>query len=139
MARWFRRNRTEEQTSEEAAPRPNPPAYEDTARPEVLPLVRGVDMVEQWGNASQLQSEGRLADALQLAFECTEAARLVGWRRISPSWAWDTAVLARKLRRFDLEVQTLEGYLAVHPPESKVAQKFPERLSRARELDARNS
>jgi hypothetical protein len=81
----------------------------------------------------QMKREGRLNEALELALECSDcAARTLGY---GPMWGWvqKVAVIARKMRRYDFEVEVLETFLATawHPHAEDSARR---RLAKARAL-----
>lgn len=95
--------------------------------------VRG-HLVHRWRpEIDQLNREGRLGGALELACECMEAVeheRPLPW-----GWAWEVAVIARKMRRYDLEVAVIERVLALTGVGAHPAEQWDARLTEAKALD----
>jgi hypothetical protein len=96
-------------------------------------VVRG-EWIFYWPPViEQMKREGRLSEALELALECSDcAARTLGH---GPMWGWTekVAIIARKMRRYDFEVEVIEGFLATawHPDAEDGARR---RLAKARAL-----
>lgn len=80
-------------------------------------LLRGQPVFYWSPVIDQFKREGRLNEALELAIECADhAGRALGY---GPVWGWvkKVAIIARKMRRYDFEVEVLERFLATtwHP------------------------
>ncbi|QDZ15762.1 hypothetical protein [Humibacter ginsenosidimutans] len=80
-------------------------------------LVRG-EWIFYWSPViDQMKREGRLVEALELALECVDCAERS--LRIGPNgdpprgWTEKAAVIARKLKRYDFEVEIIERYFAI--------------------------
>ena len=79
-----------------------------------------------------LKRAGRLGEALELAWECMEA---VEHERPTPyGWAWEVAVIARKLRRFDLEVEVIDRYMSLRGPNPQSDGRWERRREKALRL-----
>jgi len=97
--------------------------------------VRG-HLVYWWRpEIDRLKRESRLGEALELAWECMEAVE--HQRPLPPAWAWDVAVIARKMRRYNLEVEVLERVLALAAAGATPPEQWEARLVKARQLAAR--
>lgn len=76
-----------------------------------VPTVRGRMLFWWTPEIEQLVRDHRLGEALELAWECMEAAE-----RMTPppyGWANRAAIIARKAGRNDLEVEILRRFLSV--------------------------
>lgn len=97
-------------------------------------MMRGEPLFYWSPVIEQLKRAGRLNEALELAIECADCAeRTLGY---GPMWGWvkRVAIIARKMRRHDFEVEILERFLAtVWDPERQDEART--RLGKARALE----
>lgn len=104
--------------------------------PASLPRVRG-ELIFWWGpEIDGLKRQGQLGEALELAWECMEAVE--AQRPLPYGWAWHVAVIARKMKRFDLEVEVIERTMALDAFPTELARdEWQRRLRKARALAAK--
>jgi hypothetical protein len=98
------------------------------AAEEVARTVRGESVFHWIPVIEQLKRQGRLGEALELAWECMEVAEtalLFGGAVPPPGWVTKVAVIARKLDRADLEVEVLERWFA-HLPATSTETSYPD-------------
>ena len=79
-----------------------------------------------------LQHAGRLAEALELARVRMEAVE--DQRPLPYGWAWGVAVLARRMGRYDLEIEVIERVLAIAAQGGTSPEPWESRLRDARLL-----
>jgi hypothetical protein len=75
-------------------------------------VVRG-EWLFYWSPViDQMKRQGRLTEALELAIECADCAERT--LDSGPVWGWvrKVAIIARKMRRYDFEVDVLQDFLA---------------------------
>jgi hypothetical protein len=83
----------------------------------------------------RLHREGRLSEALALAWSRMEAVEHE--RPLPYGWAWGVAMIARQMRRYDLEVEVAERVLAIAAEGGAPAEPWESRLGEARMLAER--
>jgi len=79
-----------------------------------------------------LQRDGRLEEALELAWVRMEAVE--DERPLPYGWAWGVAVLARRMGRYDLEIEVIERVLTIAAQGGTSAEPWESRLRDAKLL-----
>ena len=96
------------------------------------------ELVFWWSSRIEdLRREGRMAEALLLAWAAMEAVQEM--RPLPYGWAWGVAVIARQMRWYDLEMHVIERVLTVAAQGGTAADRWESRLSTARALASRNA
>lgn len=98
-------------------------------------VVRG-EPISYWSPViDRLKRDNRLGEALELAWECMEVAEVTLYFPHGVAWGWarNVAVIARKMHRYDLEIEVIERFMALVAPDTNYPQ-LRDRLPAARKL-----
>ncbi|GAA1327559.1 hypothetical protein GCM10009592_14520 [Brachybacterium rhamnosum] len=99
--------------------------------------VDGTHYLELLEPIKQAKREGRLDDALALAYQAIQGAE--GDRGAygpAPAYTEHAAIILRKLGRLDEEAAVLDRYLAWLTPEQRTGHRLEERRAKVRALQA---
>jgi hypothetical protein len=104
------------------------------ARAQVVGRVRGRSYLDWSSTIDQLKRDGKLEDAVELAYECMDAAERAnaaqGYEFGAAGWYKIVAVILRKMKDYETEVRVLERGTPFWP-------SLEPRLKKARELAAK--
>lgn len=96
-------------------------------------MVKGYHYIELVEPIKQLKRDGRLGDALILAYVAIVAAEneaRISGREPAPAYTLHAAIIHRKLGQHDEERTVLERWIAVTPAERRKGSKVAERLDK---------
>ena len=93
--------------------------------------VRGRRYTDWVEPVKQMRRDGDELSALELLAECQAATLTVHWRKPAPWYFEQAAIIHRKARNYQAEIEVLERYLSACDSPS---QRLVERYSRVREL-----
>lgn len=96
-------------------------------------MIEGVHYLQMAEPIRELKREGRLEEALALAYKAIEAAENEARftkRTPAPAYTNEAAIILRKLGRTDEEIAVLERYIAMLPSEYQEGSAARERLTK---------
>lgn len=96
-------------------------------------MIDGVHYLQMAEPIRELKREGRLEEALALAYKAIEAAEgeaRFTKRTPAPAYTNEAAIILRKLGRTDEEVAVLKRYIAMLPPKQRENSAANERLTK---------
>jgi hypothetical protein len=93
-----------------------------------LRMVRGRDMGLVSAEIDQLKRDGKLEEALELTYECMDAAErsnaVLGWEGAG-KWYERAAIILRKLEDYDAEVRMIEDLQRRFPEKHYLEDRMP--------------